>query len=361
MRNNWSHIRTPTLLIDEKRVRQNIHRMVQKAKKTGKIFRPHFKTHQSRAIGEWFRDEGVSQITVSSVGMAEYFASNGWGDITIAFPCNIRQADRIDELASKIDVSILVDNSQVIKAIDKLVNHKLRVFIEIDTGSDRTGVHHENIDEVKRLHGVILEAENLEFAGIYSHAGHTYVCRTKEEVIKTAGEAISRLEFVAGSFDEKIGVCYGDTPGCSVLDDFGNFVTDLSPGNFVFYDMMQVNIGTCTPEDIGVAVICPVVTGKEQEPVVTLYGGAVHFSKEKLDDGSFGKVAQLTESAWDASIIGSLERISQEHGLVRLETGEAEPGDVLVVLPVHSCLTAECMAKYLTLNGVYLDHYQKSR
>ncbi|MCA6075289.1 alanine racemase [Fulvivirga sedimenti] len=361
MKNNWSHIRTPTLLIDEKRVRRNIHRMVTKAARAGKVFRPHFKTHQSRAIGEWFRDEGVSHITVSSVGMAEYFASNGWNNITIAFPCNLRQIDRIDELASKIDISILVDSEDVAEQISKLVNHKLRVFVEIDTGSERTGIRYDNPEAIMRLYALIEESEFLEFAGIYSHAGHTYACRSREEVKKTANEAIDRLEQVAAVFEKKIGVCYGDTPGCTVLDDFGDIITDLSPGNFVFYDMMQVHIGVCEVDDIGVVLCCPVVTEKTIEPVVTLYGGAVHFSKEQLDDKSFGKVAMLNPSGWEDSVVGSLERISQEHGMVRLDGVTAKAGDVLAILPVHSCLTAECMAKYLTLNGVYLDHYQKSR
>ena len=34
---------------------------------SGKLsFRPHFKTHQSAEIGSWFRDFGVTRITVSS-------------------------------------------------------------------------------------------------------------------------------------------------------------------------------------------------------------------------------------------------------------------------------------------------------
>ena len=45
-------------------------------------------THQSAKIGEWFKRFGVNAITVSSVQMAEYFAANGWNDITIAISLN---------------------------------------------------------------------------------------------------------------------------------------------------------------------------------------------------------------------------------------------------------------------------------
>ena len=78
----------PTLLVDERKSRENIRRMVQRARNAGVSFRPHMKTHQSNEVGEWFRDEGVDRIAVSSVDMAKYFANGGWKDITIAFPFN---------------------------------------------------------------------------------------------------------------------------------------------------------------------------------------------------------------------------------------------------------------------------------
>ena len=44
-----------------------------KAKENNLIFRPHFKTHQSEDIANWFRQFGIKKCTVSSVSMAEYF------------------------------------------------------------------------------------------------------------------------------------------------------------------------------------------------------------------------------------------------------------------------------------------------
>ncbi|MEL6536712.1 MAG: alanine racemase, partial [Bacteroidota bacterium] len=75
---------TPTLLIDEARVRANARRMLAKAQKHGLRLRPHFKTHQSLEVGRWLREEGVQHATVSSLTMARYFAPE-WNDITVAF------------------------------------------------------------------------------------------------------------------------------------------------------------------------------------------------------------------------------------------------------------------------------------
>ena len=361
MKNNWPHIRTPMLVVDEMRVRRNIDRMVQKARKHDKTLRPHFKTHQSRAIGQWFRDAGVSKITVSSVGMAEYFAADGWNDITVAFPFNVRMADRVRALAEKITVNVLVDNIEVAEWISRNIAEPVHIFIEVDAGSGRTGVPFGDSDRLNALATVIRASERHIFEGIYTHSGHTYGGRSAEEVRKTGRNAIANMENAAASIDGSVPrVCYGDTPSCTLLEDFGTIITDLSPGNFVFYDMMQVGIGTCTVDDIGVAVLCPVVSHPDVEGRWAIHGGAVHFSKDRLDDGTFGALVTLQDSSWSDEICGELSAISQEHGIV--DSRDAlEIGEVIAILPVHSCLTAECMEKYLTTRGVYLDHYQKSR
>ena len=102
-------ISKPTMLLNAETTRRNIARMAQKARGAGIRFRPHFKTHQSAAIGEWFRAQGVTAITASSLEMAEYFANAGWDDITVAFPVNVREMDTINRLAQRIELNLLVE------------------------------------------------------------------------------------------------------------------------------------------------------------------------------------------------------------------------------------------------------------
>ena len=54
----YTDIVKPTIVLDELRVRSNIRRMAHRARQNQVRFRPHFKTHQSAAIGEWFRERG---------------------------------------------------------------------------------------------------------------------------------------------------------------------------------------------------------------------------------------------------------------------------------------------------------------
>ena len=91
----------PTLLVNKEICLRNIEKMAMLAKQHRMKFRPHFKTHQSAKIGEWFKLFGVEAITVSSVKMAEYFANNGWKDITIAFPVNLLEIKDMNHITGQ--------------------------------------------------------------------------------------------------------------------------------------------------------------------------------------------------------------------------------------------------------------------
>jgi len=75
----------------------------------------------------------------------------------------------------------------------------------------------------------------------------------------------------------------GDTPTCSVAEDFSG-IDEIRPGNFVFYDLSQYQIGSCTIDQIAVAMACPIVAIHETRNEIVIYGGGVHFSKERLED-----------------------------------------------------------------------------
>lgn len=75
----------------------------------------------------------------------------------------------------------------------------------------------------------------------------------------------------------------GDTPCCSVVDPEDLHVFDeMRPGNYVFYDLEQAEIGSCALNSIVVAVACPIVAKHADRRELTLYGGGVHFSNEGL-------------------------------------------------------------------------------
>ncbi len=360
-------IKIPTLLLDESVCRRNIARMREKADAKGIHFRPHFKTHQSRRIASWFRDEGVRSITVSSVGMARYFADAGWNDITIAFPVNLREMAEIDALASKISLAILVESAAVTARLQSALTSRVAIWIKIDAGYHRSGVSYDDADTLNGIARAINSASMLRLRGILTHAGDTYQAVGPTDVNQRFSLSRERMllaaEVLRGSYPDLI-ISVGDTPGCTVADDFSG-IDEIRPGNFVFYDVMQLHRGICRAEDVAVALACPVVSLHEARNEIVVYGGAVHLSREYVADSRgtqlFGLVAHIENESWGAPIPGAfVTRMSQEHGVVHLPAehrSSLREGDLLAILPVHSCLTAECMRQYRCLDGTPADHF----
>ena len=144
-------IKKPTLLIDEKRCKKNIRKLISKARNNNILLRPHFKTHQSHLVGSWFKEEGVDIATVSSVSMAQHFAKDGWNDLTIAFPVNILELEEINGLAANMTLNLLVESGRVIQVLNHHIKNPVGVFLKIDVGYQRTGIHPRNtvlIDEL---------------------------------------------------------------------------------------------------------------------------------------------------------------------------------------------------------------------
>ncbi|MEQ8525554.1 alanine racemase [Gracilimonas sp.] len=345
----------PTLFVDLDIVRSNISQMSSKAKKAGVELRPHFKTHQSKAIGEIFREFDVTGITVSSIKMAEYFLSDDWDDITIAFPANVLAHEYYNRIAKRISLKTLVLSEEVVKKLDEKLDAELGLYIEIDPDYGRSGIPVSDITRIRSLVNVIEESEHCYPAGFYCHAGHTYKSRSREEIEKKGRQVLQKLEALKSHFP-KLPICYGDTPSCSTLEEFGP-AEQISPGNFVFYDWMQVQIGSCSPNEIAVYMECPVIEKFADRNQVLIHGGAVHFSKDSVhidDYQSFGEpmLKYLSEETY-------VKSLSQEHGIIQCSADVFDKlniGETIQIFPIHSCLTADLMREYHTKEGQVLDH-----
>jgi len=343
-----------TLWLDAAKAKANIRFMAEKAAKHGLRLRPHLKTPQSIDVARWYREVGVTGVTVSSIAMAEYFANDGWNDITLAMPLNVRELPRILALASRIRLNLVIDSEAVLDLIPDS-RFPISVFIKIDAGYHRTGIPAEDLNRIDALVTNIRNSPGLEFGGFLTHAGHSYSCRSHSDIRALHQEQLRQLQPL-----NRFGgiVSIGDTPTCTVADDFSG-IGEIRPGNFIYYDMKMVQISACAPDRISVCMVAPVISIHPDRNEVILHGGSVHFSKDSMTDAdgsvSFGQVVRLTENGWADVVDGAfLRSLCQEHGFV---TGPPDfihtlkIGDLVGVLPIHSCLTADCMGEVYTLDG----------
>ena len=363
-----------TLLVDRRRAEANINRFVERAGAAGVSLRPHFKTHQSAAVAQWFRSAGVTRATVSSLGQATYFADHGWSDLTLAIGANPLEVANYSNLAARISLGLTVDSSETVARLSAGLVSEVRISLEIDVGDGRAGIPWHQMRRLADLAEQVTGADNLELVGLLAHAGQTYDAADPGEaaaVFHTTREHLQdcRRELTRAGFSGLL-ISAGDTPGFATVTDWTG-LDEARPGNFVFHDLMQLVAGACTEAGLACAVGCPVISVHPERGEVVVHAGAVHLSMERLTDlhgDCFGCLMSLEEGGFGSLLADwSLTKLSQEHGVVTARGAAANeqlrqlrPGDLALVAPVHSCLTCEQFASYRTLDGEVLARYSRS-
>lgn len=345
----------PVFVIDAKIAKANIEKMCIKSSSQGVRLRPHFKTHQNHEVGRWFREYGVTAITVSSIEMAEFFAADGWDDITVAFSVNINEIEKINKLAKTIKLNLLLEDLYVVTYLEEHLEAPVGVYIEIDTGYHRAGLDSKNFEEIGSLLKSITNSKKLECKGFLTFPGHTYTARSEKEIRSIHKAYMSEMTNLRQYFENQyknLEISVGDTPSCTIVEDF-SMVEEIRPGNFVYYDQMQLIIGSCVFSDVATIVACPVVAIHKERQEIIIFAGAVHFSKEQVsteEKGAYyGDVVELTNNGWTSEKTGSyLSWMTQEHGVVKASKVFLEKvkiGEFIGIIPAHSCLTANLMKK----------------
>ena len=360
------NITEPTLILNKKQCLRNIKNMISKADSNNLKFRPHFKTHQSIIIGNWFKKFGVNSITVSSIKMAKYFAKNNWNDITVAFPVNILEINEINKLAQIIKLNILITSNTIIPFLNNNLKFQVGVFIKIDTGYHRSGIDIRDTNIIDDLINKIELSPLLYFEGFLTHDGHTYKTKSIDEIKQIHDLTINKFKDLKDRYINKyknLITSIGDTPSCSICNNFDG-IDEIRPGNFVFYDIMQADLGSCKINQIAIALACPVVDINKERKEIVIYGGAVHLSKEFILNSdstkNFGLVVTFQNNEWSEPINDTfVYSLSQEHGIIKTTNNflnKIKIGDIIGILPVHSCLTANLMRSYITFENEKIDH-----
>jgi D-serine deaminase-like pyridoxal phosphate-dependent protein len=272
----------------------------------------------------------------------------------------------INQLAEQIRLGLLVESEETVQFLTENLTAEAGLWLKVDVGYGRTGIAPSDVGCFVKLASQIQTAPQLSLRGLLTHSGHTYAARSKPEIEAIYRDTVDKMQVVREKLEAagipQVELSIGDTPSCSVVDDLSE-VDEIRPGNFVFFDLMQLTIGACREEEIAVALACPVVAKHPEQQKLVIYGGAVHLSKEFLlaGDGTivFGYVASLTVNGWGARFEKSyVSSLSQEHGIIKADADVIDRfgvGDLVAILPVHSCLTVNLMGEYLTLEGEHYD------
>ncbi len=331
---------TPFLMLDLDQLDQNIAQMAQFAANHGLHLRPHVKTHKCPAIARRQQAKGATGFTVAKLGEAEVLADHGLQDLFIAYPViGEKKIRRLLQLAKRTEVRTIVDNEEGAAALSRAftaAGMKLTVRIKVDTGMGRCGV----LPGKPTLHLAqkIVKMPALHFEGITTHAGHIYGTANREEQQRIGLEEgrlmVQTAELLRANGIPVSVVSVGSTPSVTISGKVKG-VTEIRPGNYVFYDAMQVGLGVATWEQCALKVVTQVISHPTPHRAL-IDGGSKTFC---LDQGAHGLGFMKGYGYVVKRPDATLERLSEEHGFLQLDPkqGPLKLGEYLEVIPNHAC------------------------
>jgi len=352
---------TPCVLIEQSRVERNLDRMQAAADARGLRLRPHAKTHKSVAMARLQIGRGAVGICCAKLGEAEVFADAGIEDIRIPYPLNPVNADRLLALLDRARVSFIVDHPEVARGWSRAMQAAQRnvdVLVKVDVGLHRCGIDPDDAAAAEFV-ARVAELPGLRLRGLLSHAGNAYGATSEGEIAAIAATEARLLLTLAsrvadaGVLLDEISVGSTPTARYSLQQDG---LTELRPGNYIYYDRTQVGLGAASWGDCALTVLARVVSRPAADRVVVDSG-----SKTLTNDqarglsgpaGGHGAVLEAVDGVNpDDSLV--VERLSEEHAVVRV-VGRAcalEPGDLVRIVPNHSCVVSNLVDTVWVVDG----------
>jgi len=365
-------LKTPGLVLDIAKVKRNAERMSRRIKQFGADLRPHIKTHKCIEVARIQTAGHSGAVTVSTLAEARAFAANGFTKITYAVPIESGKFNEAIEITRDCELSLITDDVDVPVQLNdaaRQANVQLNLFLKVDCGYHRCCVEPTNPEAIE-IPRRISNASNLRFAGILTHAGHSYNCQTKPEVLALARHERDLMADFGEALRKEVGpvpiVSIGSTPTITSVDHLDG-IDEVRPGNYIFFDAFQATLGSCSFDDCALTVLAAVVhraRGEGDTRKVIIDAGAIALSKDRgpvglNPDCGYGKVLDLAGKDLNLTVT----EMSQEHGVMIVKDENTfdrlRVGSRVRVLANHSCLTAAQHSHYNVLEGENIvDHWQ---
>lgn len=345
---NLSKLDTPAILIDLDVLDRNLKHTAELAAEAGVKLRPHFKTHKSVWIASKQLEYGATGLTCAKLGEAEVLADAGIKDILVAYP--IVGEIKLQRLAALIqrgvNVTVSTDNVEVARGLSDLgqsIGHVIPLYVDVNTGLNRCGP--EPGEEAAAVIREMSALPGIEVIGVMTHGGHSYGKKNEEDLKKVAAEEAGGLlktkEILAGYGIHIREISVGSTPTSKYLSEQKG-VTETRPGAYVFGDSGQSAMGIISGEETAMSVLTTVVSTPRNGTLIVDAGSKTFSSDLNSHRPGYGVLKG------DPDVY--LERLSEEHGIVRVPEGRTfSIGDRLEFIPNHCCVVTNLHNK---LQGV---------
>lgn len=263
----------PRLCLDLDVMERNAGYMSQQIRETGKLWRPHVKSHCQPRIAQTMVALGAAGVTAASVAEAEVMCEAGIPSVLLAhLVVDPIQIDRLVRIAQKCELLLIIDHfvhAERLSERAKTAGVTMNVLVDIDIGMHRTGVRPGT--DATRLAVAAAQLPSIHVAGIMGYEGHLLQIKDAEEKKDQIFEAMNVLQHSRDRIREAGLTCdivsAGGT-GSFQVTRHHEAITELQAGGGIFGDLFYTEACTTTGLDRALWVEAEVVSRPSLEQAV---------------------------------------------------------------------------------------------
>ncbi|HVW97041.1 MAG TPA: D-TA family PLP-dependent enzyme [Mucilaginibacter sp.] len=358
----WYHIQdadkldTPALVVYPERVKYNIGLAIKIAGGADRL-RPHVKTHKSGEVTKLMLHAGITKFKCATIAEAEMLCLSGAPDVLLAYQPVGPKIERLIQLILKYPetrLSCLADNKQTAGKIAERAKQsgvEVAVFIDLNTGQDRTGIAPDAV--AIDLYAYCSRLPGIKLSGLHAYDGHIHDAdlEIRKKKCNDAFQAVTWLEneIVKKGYSKPI-IVAGGSPTFPIHAERPD--VECSPGTFVYWDK---GYGDSFKEQafLPAALVVTRVISLPDDTKICLDLGHKSIAAEREL-----KARVLLINAPQAEIISQ----SEEHLVI--DAGKAhscKQGDIVYGMPYHVCPTVALYERAFTIeNGIITGEWKNT-
>ena len=298
--------------------------------------------------------KGINKFKCATLAEAQMLLDNGVKDILIAYPLygpGMKKYLQLVESHSDCTFSVLVDQLGNLKEWEALLkerNQKLKIFLDINSGMNRTGILPNQ--EAFGLYKAIVESSYLEAGGLHIYDGHIRESDFDKRK-EICDEAFARVKpLIQQIQDEGLplpAMICGGSPSFPVHAQYPE--RTLSPGTYVFWDKGYASLFQDMAFKPAAVLMCRVISRPSETTLC-------------LDLGHKAVASEMPHPRVHFFDIPDYEAVthSEEHLVISCDNAaDFAPGDCIYGIPVHVCPTTALHEKVWVVEEeagkIYLD------
>ena len=327
---------TPALAVHLDRVRSNVRRILELLGGDANRWRPHVKTTKLPPVWRLLAAEGIRHFkcattreldvllaTLSAAGVED-------ADVLVAYPHRQPALGRLAEIAERhpeARVSVLVEDATLCDDVPE----PLSLFVDVNSGMDRTGIPAEDLEEIRRVQ----RAAGPRYRGLHWYDGHLHEADVDaraaaiERGLERVADTILALDAATPELITAGTPAFLGSRDSKALARCPDTVHRVSPGTVVFHDLRS----ELENEALGLTPAAVVLTRVISHPAPDL---------ATCDAGSKSIAAEAGTPI--CAVIGHPELTarapSEEHLPFRVDPARRPArGTLLALVPMHVCPT----------------------